>query len=196
MGRFSQQTAALYKDLNVKQKLKILRMRTMILKVSSGKCDTCLFITGVVNSRCEIPIGGDRYLVRVERCVRIWREPLSACEAMIMKVIWDQKGDISVPELIDLIQERYKRDYKRTTVVTFLTRLNGKGFISSRRAGRISYIHAEKSEEEYKAKLSAREVNFWFDGKPAEFIAALSNNQSLSKEDIKQIRGLLDEMDQ
>ena len=106
---------------------------------------------------------------------------------MIMKVIWDQKGDISVPELIDLIQERYKRDYKRTTVVTFLTRLNGKGFISSRRAGRISYIHA---------KLSAREVNFWFDGKPAEFIAALSNNQSLSKEDIKQIRGLLDEMDQ
>ena len=74
MGRFSQQTAALYKDLNVKQKLKILRMRTMILKVSSGKCDTCLFITGVVNSRCEIPIGGDRYLVRVERCVRIWRE--------------------------------------------------------------------------------------------------------------------------
>ena len=76
------------------------------------------------------------------------REPLSACEAMIMKVIWDQKGDISVPELIDLIQERYKRDYKRTTVVTFLTRLNGKGFISSHRAGRISYIHAEKSEEE------------------------------------------------
>lgn len=120
------------------------------------------------------------------------REPLSACEAMIMKVIWDQKGDISVPELIDLIQEHYKR----TTVVTFLTRLNGKGFISSHRAGRISYIHAEKSEEEYKAKLSAREVNFWFDGKPAEFIAALSNNQSLSKEDIKQIRGLLDEMDQ
>ena len=128
------------------------------------------------------------------------REPLSACEAMIMKVIWDQKGDISVPELIDLIQERYKRDYKRTTVVTFLTRLNGKGFISSHRAGRISYPadseEAEKSEEEYKAKLSAREVNFWFDGKPAEFIAALSNNQSLSKEDIKQIRGLLDEMDQ
>ena len=57
-----------------KQKLKILRMRTMIQKVSSGKCDTCLFITGVVNSRCEIPIGGDRYLVRVERCVRLWRE--------------------------------------------------------------------------------------------------------------------------
>ena len=172
-------------------------MRTMIQKVSSGKCDTCLFITGVVNSRCEIPIDGEQVSgTRRKVCQNMEREPLSACEAMIMKVIWDQKGDISVPELIDLIQERYKRDYKRTTVVTFLTRLNGKGFISSRRAGRISYIHAEKSEEEYKAKLSAREVNFWFDGKPAEFIAALSNNQSLSKEDIKQIRGLLDEMDQ
>ena len=67
------------------------------------------------------------------------REPLSACEAMIMKVIWDQKGDISVPELIDLIQERYKRDYKRTTVVTFLTRLNGKGF-------RQNFLHSRRKE--------------------------------------------------
>ena len=50
------------------------------------------------------------------------KEPLSACEAMIMKVIWDQKGDISVPELIDLIQERYKKDYKRKEIKNINTK--------------------------------------------------------------------------
>lgn len=129
-------------------------------------------------------------------CQNMEREPLSACEAMIMKVIWDQKGDVSVPDLINLIQERYQKDYKRTTVVTFLSRLAAKGFISSHRAGRISYIHAEKSEDDYTAKLSARDVDFWFDGKASNFIAALSSCQSLSKEDIAQIRSILDEIDQ
>ena len=99
----------------------------------------------------------------------------------------------TMEEDIKDIKSKLEKDY--TSIRTQRDDMN-LGFISSHRAGRISYIHAEKSEEEYKAKLSAREVNFWFDGKPAEFIAALSNNQSLSKEDIKQIRGLLDEMDQ
>ena len=81
------------------------------------------------------------------------REPLSACEAMIMKVIWDQKGDISVPELIDLIQERYKRDYKRTTVVTFLTRLNG---ISGSTASRPSSSQHFQTTSLFLKKISNR----------------------------------------
>lgn len=135
------------------------------------------------------------YLRVMERCVKMEREPLSTCEAMIMKVIWDQKKDIAVPQLIDLIQERYQRNYKRTTVVTFLTRLCGKGFISTYRVGRLSYAHPEKDEDEYKARLSARDVDFWFDGKPSSFIAAFCSCQKLSKEEIAEIRSLLDQME-
>ena len=87
------------------------------------------------------------------------REPLSACEAMIMKVIWDQKGDISVPELIDLIQERYKRDYKRTTVVTFLTRLNGRVSLAlTVQAEFLTFTQKERGRIQGKA-LSARVIS-------------------------------------
>lgn len=49
-------------------------MRTMILSVSNGKRDTCKLLNGVVHLGREIPIEGDRYLVRIERCVRLWKE--------------------------------------------------------------------------------------------------------------------------
>ena len=78
------------------------------------------------------------------------REELSVCEAPIMKIIWESNPDISVPELVKQLNEQYGKEYARTTVVTFLTRMAGKGYITTQRRGRISYVHAIKSEQEYK----------------------------------------------
>lgn len=44
---------------------------------------------------------------------------LSACETVIMKVIWDAVDDIALQQLIVDLREQYGRDYARTTVVTF-----------------------------------------------------------------------------
>lgn len=123
------------------------------------------------------------------------KEPLSACEAMIMKVIWDQKADVPVSDLMELIRVRFQKDYKRTTVATFLSRLASKGFVSTYRIGKLSYAHAQKSEEEYKARLAQRETAFWFEGRAANFIAALCSCEDLTKEDVEQIRRLLDVLD-
>ena len=51
------------------------------------------------------------------------REELSVCEAPIMKIIWESNPDISVPELVKQLNEQYGKEYARTTVVTFLTRM-------------------------------------------------------------------------
>ena len=53
------------------------------------------------------------------------REELSVCEAPIMKIIWESNPDISVPELVKQLNEQYGKEYARTTVVTFLTRMAG-----------------------------------------------------------------------
>ena len=55
------------------------------------------------------------------------REELSVCEAPIMKIIWESNPDISVPELVKQLNEQYGKEYARTTVVTFLTRMARKG---------------------------------------------------------------------
>ncbi|MCD8149379.1 MAG: BlaI/MecI/CopY family transcriptional regulator [Clostridiales bacterium] len=120
---------------------------------------------------------------------------LSACETLIMKLIWDSHGDIAVQDLIVRMRERYEKDYARTTMVTFLKKLSDKGYVSTYRVGRISYAHAEKSEEQYKQQMLSEETDFWFGGKPSRLVSALCSSQKISEDEIRSIRELLDDLD-
>jgi predicted transcriptional regulator len=120
---------------------------------------------------------------------------LSACESLIMKVIWDAEEDISIPELTEQLRVRFDKDYKRTTVVTFLLRLSDKGYAKTYRKGKLSYAHAVRTEEEFKQKLATEETDFWFRGRAAGFLSALAANHKLTKKDAEEIRAILDDLD-
>ena len=120
---------------------------------------------------------------------------LSASETVIMKAIWDAKEDISIPDLIDVLREEYGKDYARTTVVTFLLKLSDKGFVRTYRKGKLSYAHIMKSEKDYKAKLLSEEADFWFQGQVPKMVSALVSKRELSKEDVAELRSLLDDLD-
>ena len=124
------------------------------------------------------------------------REELSVCEAPIMKIIWESNPDISVQELLKQLNEQYGKDYARTTVVTFLTRMAGKGYITTQRRGRISYVHAIKSEQEYKQQLAQKEIEFWFHGSMAEFAQTLCAAAPLTHEECQKLRRLLDHVEE
>ena len=124
------------------------------------------------------------------------REELSVCEAPIMKIIWESNPDISVPELVKQLNEQYGKEYARTTVVTFLTRMAGKGYIATQRRGRISYVHAIKSEQEYKQQLAQKEIEFWFHGSMAEFAQTLCAAAPLTHEECQKLRRLLDHVEE
>lgn len=124
------------------------------------------------------------------------REELSVCEAPIMKIIWESNPDISVPELVKQLNEQYGKEYARTTVVTFLTRMAGKGYITTQRRGRISYVHAIKSEQEYKQQLAQKEIEFWFHGSMAEFAQTLCAAAPLTHEECQKLRRLLDHVEE
>lgn len=117
---------------------------------------------------------------------------LSGCETLIMKVIWDAKEDIAVQELIRELAIRFDKNYARTTVVTFLSKMAEKGYVSTYRIGKASYVHAEKSEDEYKSRLLKEQTNFWFGGKPSRLVAALCESQEMPEDEIKKIKELLD----
>lgn len=124
------------------------------------------------------------------------REELSVCEAPIMKIIWESNPDISVPELVKQLNEQYGKEYARTTVVTFLTRMAGKGYITTQRRGRISYVHAIKSEQEYKQQLAQKEIEFWSHGSMAEFAQTLCAAAPLTHEECQKLRRLLDHVEE
>lgn len=118
---------------------------------------------------------------------------LSASETIIMKAVWDAQGDIATQELIKVLRTQYGKDYARTTVVTFLLKLSDKGFVRTYRQGKLSYVHAMKSEDEYKAKLLREETDFWFQGKVSKLVSALCSVKKLTKEEAAEIRSILDD---
>ncbi|MCI6791463.1 MAG: BlaI/MecI/CopY family transcriptional regulator [Lachnobacterium sp.] len=120
---------------------------------------------------------------------------LSACETLIMKVVWDAKEDIAVQELIVQLKEQYGKDYARTTVVTFLGKMADKGFVSTHRRGKNAFVHAEKNEDAYKSKLMNEETDFWFEGQTDQLLSAVCSKRTVSKEEIQRMRDLLDSLD-
>lgn len=120
---------------------------------------------------------------------------LSASETTIMKAIWDAGKDISIPDLIEVLRTDYGKDYARTTVVTFLLKLSDKGFVRTYRKGKLSYAHAMKSESDYRTKLLNEETEYWFDGNVSNLFSALCSSRKLTKDEIGEIRSLLDDID-
>lgn len=120
---------------------------------------------------------------------------LSTSETMIMKVIWDAGEDICVPDLTEGLRVRFGKDYKRTSIGTFLSKMADKGFLTTYRVGRLAYVHALRDEEEYRDDLIRRETEFWFDGKLSKMVAAMGDSRGITKEEADKIRSILDDMD-
>ena len=81
---------------------------------------------------------------------------LSEVEILIMKSIWKLGDDITTYDIIEYLKEHYDRNYARSTVKTYVTKLKGKGFLNTEVRGNYSYITAIISEED--ERLLAR----WF----------------------------------
>lgn len=120
---------------------------------------------------------------------------LSSCETIIMKVIWDKGEDISISELSEILRTKYNKDYKRTTIVTFILNLTAKGFARQYRKGRYAYVHALKSEEEYKRKILMDQKDFWYHGNAAEVVATLCVPGEITKDEVQSIRKILNDLD-
>lgn len=81
-----------------------------------------------------------------------------------MKEIWIYPGDISIPELIGNLNSKHNKGYARTTVTTFLIKLQAKGYVRTYRKGKLSFAHATISEAKYRLVLLAELKEFWYDG--------------------------------
>lgn len=120
---------------------------------------------------------------------------LTACESLVMKAIWDAGGEISVPSLIETLKEKYGKDYARTTVVTFLSRLGDKDYVETCRRGKLSYVRALIREEDYKNELLQEVTDFWYEGSVSNLLSALYKPGKWKPEDVERMRKMLDELD-
>ena len=113
-------------------------------------------------------------------------EKLTNLEEMIMKCIWDYGEEIPFLQIGKELKERYSKEYKRTSIRTYLFRLEDK-------RGRNAYVYPIISEKEYRKEKAEDILDNWFDGSAKELFTALS--EKIPKSEKERLKGVLDDMD-
>ncbi|MGN0266128.1 MAG: BlaI/MecI/CopY family transcriptional regulator [Lachnospiraceae bacterium] len=115
---------------------------------------------------------------------------MTDCEQIVMKSVWDAGKDVSLQEIMKDLETRFHKMWKRQTISTFLLHLIEKGYLRSYRQGRVFYYVPLVKEEDYKEEQTKLFLDFWFEGSPAGMIAALTEKEELSSDEISRIKEL------
>lgn len=112
-------------------------------------------------------------------------------ELEVMKALWNA-GEHTPRSTLEVALAEL--GWASTTVNTYLTRLEKKGFVSVEHDRRGNRYTALVSREEYQA-YDSKAVLAQLYGTPRNFVAALARG-GLKKQDVDQLRSLLDELEE
>ena len=118
---------------------------------------------------------------------------LGAAELEVLRALWDE-GPATVRQVLEHLQKR-GRDLAYTTVLTFLTRLEQKGFVASDKSG-LAYVYKPKVTRERvsRSRLNTL-VKQLYDGAAGPLVLQLVKNEKLSGEEISELHELIERLD-
>lgn len=111
--------------------------------------------------------------------------PLTEAQREIMEVFWE-RGEATVSEVRDALAAR--RSLARNTVQTMLVRLEEKGWLEHRDAGRTFIYSARRPRRASLGAKVARLVDRWFAGSAEDLVAAVLEYRGLSSAEANRIR--------
>ena len=115
---------------------------------------------------------------------------LPESELEIMQIIWKKSAPVSRVDIEQALQETHP--LASTTILTLLTRLCEKGFLSLKKEGRSNLYEPLITEKEYLAAESRSFLDRVFHGSVASFATALCDS-GVTKEELEELRRLLEE---
>lgn len=119
-------------------------------------------------------------------------QPISESELEIMQVLWESQGRVFLAPLMEALADKGKT-WKANTVLTFLTRLEGKGLIRIEKEGRLNGYTALYTQEEYLQSQAQTFVAKVYGGDAKGLVAALLRQDCLTREDIEELRAFWEE---
>ena len=114
---------------------------------------------------------------------------LGMVEAHFADIVWANQP-MTTKELVRLCEEELK--WKRTTTYTVLKRLCDKGIFKNENGTVSSLI----SKQDFCAHQSEKFVNDTFGGSLPAFLAAFTAKNNLSREQIAEIRAMIDKFEE
>ena len=119
-------------------------------------------------------------------------QKLPESELDLMIVLWKQKNDMSRSEIEKIVNQ--KKTLAPTTILTLLSRLEKKGFVSVNRDGNLNKYRWLVSQEEYQQKEGKGMLEKLYGNSVKNFVAALYQGREIDDEDLKEMEGFLKEL--
>ena len=114
---------------------------------------------------------------------------LSESELEIMVIIWKYDRPVSRME----IEEHLEKDIAAPTVLSFLNRLEAKGFVSVKKIKKVNWYTPLVEESAYLQKESRNILRKMYDNSLKNFVTALYDGDGLTAADLAELQVFLDE---
>lgn len=118
---------------------------------------------------------------------------LGEAELEIMQVIWKNETPVTSNYILKELQDQ--RKWQLSTLMTSLTRLSNKGFVSCDRSTGSNLYTYVISENEYKAGASRHFLEKLYNNSIQNMIATLYSDKSIKHSDVAELRRFLDEIE-
>lgn len=110
---------------------------------------------------------------------------IAKAELEIMRVIWKAGEPICAADIGKIVEGK---TWKRTTIATLLARLVEKGMLHTQRRGKALYYTARMSAREYKKAQALSLIQNVFGGSARDLIVSLAEENTLSEDDIRELK--------
>jgi BlaI family penicillinase repressor len=114
------------------------------------------------------------------------KQQISEAEYEIMKIIWENDGEIMFSQLMEILDEQ-KSLWKKNTVLTFLARLVDKKVLEIKKIGRRNKYIALQTEKEYMEQQTHDFLGRVYEGDAKGLISTLIQNNMVSEKDLKEL---------
>ena len=114
---------------------------------------------------------------------------LPESELEIMMIIWKYNRPVNRME----IEERLNKDIAAPTILSFLNRLEAKGFVSVEKIGKINWYTPLVKEEKYLQKESRNILQKMYQNSLKNFVTALYDGDGLTSQDIEDLKAFIEE---
>ncbi len=118
---------------------------------------------------------------------------LGDAELEVLKALWGG-GPATVREVMQVLHTRGRR-VAYTTVLTFLTRLEQKGYVASNKSGMAYVYRARVSRERVSHSRLKALLSQLYDGAAGPLVLQLIRTERFSPDEIEELQKLIDRLD-
>jgi BlaI family transcriptional regulator, penicillinase repressor len=117
---------------------------------------------------------------------------ISQAESLVMEVLWERSPQ-TTDEIVAALAA--STDWREPTIKTFLNRLLKKGALRAEQHGRRYQYFAVLQRADWVDSESRSVLGRLFGGRVAPLVAHFGERQQLSREDLAELRKLIDRLD-